>query len=664
MKMKLLAPAGDFECLKMAVFNGADEVYLGVRDFNARNNIAGFSLEDLKEVVAFAHLYGVKVHLTVNILFKDEELKPALDLVVDAYNIGVDAFIIQDIGLAYLVHKNYPDIEMHASTQMGLHNVAGVKWAEDFGFKRVVLARETTLEELVQIKKSTNVELEYFVQGALCVCFSGNCYLSEYLCDASGNRGKCKQLCRLQYKFMYDEKEVAQGYLLSCKDFKMIHRLKDLQEAGVCSLKIEGRARRPLYVGVATKEYRKALDGEKFEGKELALAFNREYTEGYFNGNGNIMSVYNNHIGVKVGKITNVVRGVRFNEVYFTSNMDLTPKSTFKVFDGITEVTVFTAYDLKKLSKNLYIVTTTQKLVKGLDVHLIDDKNQEAELAKVRKKVPLFIRVRAVAGEKICAEFTFLGKDFIVQGVECQTAKNYPLSEGEIKENFSKSEDFDCVVVTELNNAFLPKQSLNEFRRLVFETIKTYVVESSKHNLSKVSIDLSNDKKIVSDFVIVRDYKNLECNKMVIYSPEKYLLEDIKAFIAKSEECGAKPFVDLPNFATNADVEYLKKILSPLNVGVVANNYWSLCMPNEKVAGSLLNVYNNQSASVLGMPVIDSKTTKPPYMTLRFCPFKQYLKCDCKNCKYKDNSYFVTENGKKLKISRKRITSCSFYLSD
>ena len=194
--MKLLSPAGDFESLKMAVFYGADEVYLGVKDFNARN-IEGFSLTSLREAVDFAHVYGVKVHLAVNILFSNSELQSALDLVVDAYNLGVDAFIIQDLGLASLISKNYPEICIHASTQMGLHNLEGVQFAKKLGFSRVVLARETPLDEIKRIKQNCDIEIEYFAQGALCVSFSGNCYLSSYLCGASGNRGKCKQLCRL-----------------------------------------------------------------------------------------------------------------------------------------------------------------------------------------------------------------------------------------------------------------------------------------------------------------------------------------------------------------------------------------------------------------------------------------------------------------------------------
>ena len=165
-KMKLLAPAGDLQSLKMAIMNGADEVYLGVKDFNARN-IEGFSVENLKQAVDYAHIYGVKVHLTVNILFKDEEMQSALDLVVQAFNFGVDAFIVQDLGLANLIHKYYPQIEMHASTQMGLHNLEGVEQALTFGFKRVVLARGTPLDEIARIEKNTDVAIEYSAPRAL-----------------------------------------------------------------------------------------------------------------------------------------------------------------------------------------------------------------------------------------------------------------------------------------------------------------------------------------------------------------------------------------------------------------------------------------------------------------------------------------------------------------
>jgi len=287
--MKILSPAGNLESLKMAVFNGADEVYLGINDFNARNNIDGFNMDNLEEAINFAHIFNVKVLLAINILFNNTELQSALDIIVKAYNMGIDAFIIQDLGLASLVNKNYPEIEIHSSTQMGIHNLEGVKFIEQFGFKRVVLSRETPLEEIKRIKQNSNIEIEYFAQGALCVSFSGNCYISSYLCDASGNRGKCKQLCRLPYTLLKNNKTIKKGYLLSAKDFNMINNLKTLENAGVDVIKIEGRARRPFYIATSTKQYYNALHNKPFNVEDLKLAFNRDFTERYFNGNGNII---------------------------------------------------------------------------------------------------------------------------------------------------------------------------------------------------------------------------------------------------------------------------------------------------------------------------------------------------------------------------------------
>ena len=258
--MKILSPAGNFESLKMAVYNGADEVYLGISDFNARNNIEGFTIDTLKDAVNFAHIYNVKVHLAINILFSNSELGDAIEVVGKALNMGVDAFIVQDLGLISLINRLYPMADVHLSTQMAIHNLEGILALKKYKFSRVVLARETPLEEIKRIKKFSDVEIEYFAQGALCVSFSGNCYLSSYIQSASGNRGKCKQLCRLPYTFYKGDKKLKKGYLLSAKDFCMIDRLKDLKDAGVDAIKIEGRAKSFYYVASVTAAYRQAID--------------------------------------------------------------------------------------------------------------------------------------------------------------------------------------------------------------------------------------------------------------------------------------------------------------------------------------------------------------------------------------------------------------------
>lgn len=663
--MKLLSPAGDFESLKMAVFYGADEVYLGVKDFNARN-IEGFSLTSLREAVDFAHVYGVKVHLAVNILFSNSELQQALNLVVDAFNLGVDAFIIQDLGLASLISKNYPEICIHASTQMGLHNLEGVQFAKSVGFSRVVLARETPLEEIKRIKQNCDIEIEYFAQGALCVSFSGNCYLSSYLCDASGNRGKCKQLCRLPYKLFDGNKKLAEGYLLSAKDFCMANRLQELKDAGVDAIKIEGRARRPYYVAVATREYRNALDGKPADISELKLAYNRDFTPGYFDGNGNIISNYKNHIGVQIGKITKVVRGKNFNEIFISSLQKIAPKSTIKTFDGFVEKNTLTLFDIKEVGKNLYRATTTQNVENGLDVNLIIDASKN-DVESFVKKVEITLKIRAVAGEKIKAEFVYGKNAFEFEGPVCEIAKNQAIKTQDIIDNFAKNPYFSPRLFIETKNAFVPKQKLNEFRRNVYEKIYEIKTKNNIDKLSKIKIDTSVLTKGFDDFETTQNSSGNYHNKNVIYSPEIYDVLDVEKFVENCKKQNKVPYLDTPNFALKKDIETLKNIIEKTHINIVANNYYALAFPTQKVAGAGLNVFNNISANVLDMPVVCAEgkgfpKMPAPFMTLRHCPMKSHLHANCSNCPYHEGYYYVLESGKTLKLTRKKLSSCTFYL--
>lgn len=663
--MKLLSPAGDFESLKMAVFYGADEVYLGVKNFNARN-IEGFSLNSLREAVDFAHLYHVKVHLAVNILFSNSELQSALDLVVDAYNLGVDAFIIQDLGLASLISKNYPEICIHASTQMGFHNLEGVQFAKSVGFSRVVLARETPLEEIKRIKQNCDIEIEYFAQGALCVSFSGNCYLSSYLCGASGNRGKCKQLCRLPYKFFEGNKKLAEGYLLSAKDFCMADRLQELKDAGVDAIKIEGRARRPYYVAVATREYRNALDGKPADLSELKLAYNRDFTPGYFDGNGNIISNYKNHIGVQIGKITKVVRGKNFNEIFIYSRQKIAPKSTIKTFNGFVEKNTLTLFDIKEVGKNLYRATTTQNVENGLDVNLIIDASKN-DVENFTRKIKINLKVQAVAGKNLRAEFVLNNKTYIVEGDKCEEAQNQPLNQDEIINNFSKNTYFSPRLFIETKNAFVPKQKLNEFRRNVYEKIYEIKTKNNIDKLSKIKIDTSVLTKGFDNFEITQNSSGNYQSNNVIYSPEIYDVLDVEKFVENCKKQNKIPFLDTPNFALKKDIEILKNIIEKTHINIVANNYYTLAFPTQKVAGAGLNVFNNISANVLGVPVVCAEgegfpKMPAPFMTLRHCPIKTHLHSDCSNCRYNNDFYYVMENSKTLQLVRKKLSTCTFLL--
>ena len=665
MKMKLLSPVGDEQSLKMAIYNGADEIYLGVKNFNARN-IEGFSLSTLKQAVDLAHIYGVKVHLTVNILFTNEEMQSALDLIVDAYNLGVDAFIVQDLGLANLVHKHYPKVEMHASTQMGLHNLEGVKQAEKLGFKRVVLARETPLEEIKRIKQNTNMEIEYFAQGALCVCFSGNCYMSSYLLDASGNRGKCKQLCRLPYDLRLNNKALATGYLLSAKDFNMLDRLDDLQSAGVDTIKIEGRARRPYYVGVATKTYRQALDGIVSSVNDLPIAFNRGYTQGYFNGNSGVISKLQNHVGLEIGKVERVKKGKRFNEIFISSNREINPKSSFKFFRQGQEVAVVTAYDLTCAGK-LYRITTTNNVQKGDIVNLINDYNLEQAMLTTTRKVNVPIKIVAKANQQITAKFSVDKKMSEVKGEILQTAKNAPLSIEELQENFKKNEFFDFDINAEIENVFIPKQKLNEFRRMVVEKIVEQKTKIEAPKLNKIILNEPQKVNQLKDFQFVESADDDLFAKIIVFDPENYIEAEIVDFKQKVESLNKIFVLNLPNFALKPDIEFLRAMVEKNKIAVLANNLYALDFNTKIYLGGGMNIYNDFSASVFKMPYIPAENTTQhtmPYMTLRHCPMKEHLHANCVNCPYHSGYEFVLNTGKRFKLKRKKLSTCTFYLTD
>ncbi len=283
--MELLAPAGSMEALRAAVCNGADAVYLGADTFNARMNARNFSAADLQEAVVYCHVRGVKVHLTLNTLVLDREMPRAAELIRLAASCGVDAFIVQDLGMVSLCRQLAPDVPIHASTQMSIHSLEGVLEAAALGCSRVVLARELPAEEIAHICKKSPVEIEVFVHGALCMCYSGQCYLSSVIGRRSGNRGQCAQPCRLPYGYGRFE---STRYPLSLKDNCLAGELDELRRMGVASIKIEGRMKRPEYVAIVTRAYRTVLNGGKLtqaDLQELETAFSRQgFTDGYFKG--------------------------------------------------------------------------------------------------------------------------------------------------------------------------------------------------------------------------------------------------------------------------------------------------------------------------------------------------------------------------------------------
>ena len=281
--LELLSPAGSMESVTAAVQNGANAVYLGYGDFNARRNAKNFTREEVAAAVSYCHTRGTRVHLTLNTLLTDRELPAAAQVAGEISDMGVDAVIVQDLGVARMLHQVAPQLALHASTQMTVHSLDGVKECAKLGFTRAVLSRELSRDQIRYICKNSPIEIETFAHGALCMCYSGQCYLSSVIGGRSGNRGLCAQPCRLKYGWG----NRANEYPLSLKDMSLADYLQELEEMGVCCLKIEGRMKRPEYVAIVTGIYTRAIREGRSptpeELEQLEAAFSRQgFTQGYY----------------------------------------------------------------------------------------------------------------------------------------------------------------------------------------------------------------------------------------------------------------------------------------------------------------------------------------------------------------------------------------------
>lgn len=699
---EVLAPVGNKESFMSAINCGADALYLGVDVFNARANIANFSLEELGSMLSYAHLFGVKIYLTLNILFYDDEFAQVDKIVSYALENGVDGFIIQDIGLYYYLKNRFPNAPLHASTQMGICNLEGAKFVESLGFERVVLARETLLGEIARVSQGTKLDIEYFVQGALCVSFSGNCYLSSLLAGCSGNRGKCKQFCRLPFSIS-NGKEKKEGFLLSAKDFCMSERLADLAKAGVKSFKIEGRARRATYVGQAVRTYKSViqngLKGQKIDRLNLAKVFNRgNFTDGYFSGQNIIYPQTQNHIGVEIGYVKDVKKGKKFNEITIFSTHNLQKGDAIKFFVGEKEVDSMAVHDVKNIGKNLFILTGKALPIKNGKVNLIVDSVQEEEISKIYRKIEVSAHFEAKVGQKALLNFEANNVSVSVTSDEvCQKAITQGISEENCQKQFSKLDKpftlskLDC----DIENVFLSLGQLNALRRQAEELLKEKLLEKyNQENKVKEKSYCSHEEIVFEDSPLERskiyifdDSEKLieKCNEqdIFVYSPSQYDKEKISSLCKKVK---GMIFLSLPVMAKEEDILFLKSIFSQNdNLGLVANNYYALSLlPKEKViVGMGMNVVNSYAVKfyvehgynkIILSPEVDQRRVAssggklfapqkfyPEYMNFAHCPVKEHFGGNCGNCRYTRNIKYAF-SGKEFALVRRKMKSCQFVL--
>lgn len=464
--VELLAPAGSMDALIAAVVNGADAVYLGGVKFGARAYADNFNDEQMIKAIQYAHGYGVKVYVTMNTLLFEEEMDQAFAYARFLYEHGADALIIQDLGLFDLLHQSFPDLELHASTQMHIHNEAGIVMMRDAGMKRIVLPRETTIEE-IRAYASLGVELEVFVQGALCVSYSGQCLMSAKKLGRSGNRGACAQMCRMKYRLGKTDKDgityVDQDgmYLLSPKDLNTLHRIPELIEAGIASFKIEGRMKRSEYVAVMTACYRQAIDAylhkktfdEASAVMQMRKIFNRGFSEGYLfsNGGRSLMNPYRpNHMGIEIGEVVgkkgNRVR-IRlcaplrqYDGIRFLSEGEDVGCKVNKLYRKQLLVKEANKGDIVEIAMDAYLPKGT-RVVKTSDYAQLEElhRNKDKSMRRIALTMDLYLHKEEMPRLKVYDDFEHHCE--VKGSITAQQAMKTPISKERVIEQLAKCGD-------------------------------------------------------------------------------------------------------------------------------------------------------------------------------------------------------------------------------
>lgn len=489
---ELLAPAGSFEALKAAVEAGADAVYLAGENFGARAYAENFSRENLRRAVEFAHLRNVSVHVTTNTILGDEETETFAEYIKFLRRTNVDALLIQDLGAAKIAQEIAPEIPLHASTQMTIHNLEGVQMLAELGFSRVVLSRELSLEEIEFIAKNSPIETEIFIHGALCVCWSGQCLMSSMIGGRSGNRGRCAQPCRLPYT-LTDEtgknllENLAGEYLLSPKDLNTLSLLPKIISARVSSLKIEGRMKRPEYVATVVNVYRNALDGKIFPdaNKKLAQIFNRDFTTAYLEKNPGKIFISDkrpNNRGILLGRVTEVHRG----KIFLKLAEKIHAGDQIEIWVKVGGRKTFTAENFSVDGETCELEVADTR---GIRVHDRVFKIFDAELtAAARKfftsespvrKIPVTAEVKVELGSPLTLTMTDADGNFAQATTNflAETAKNRPLTFETLEKQFGRlgNSIFELKNLSaELGeNLMIPISELNDVRRKVVAALET-----------------------------------------------------------------------------------------------------------------------------------------------------------------------------------------------
>ena len=541
---ELLAPVGSMEHLKVAINAGASAVYLSGKNYGARKFAENFTLDEIEEAVNTAHLHNVRVYVTVNTLIKESELESVINYVSKLHSIGVDAVLVQDLGLIELIRKHLPDLKIHASTQLTCENQLKLDWLESKGIRRVVLPREMRKEEIENLK--TNMELEIFVHGALCYSYSGQCLMSSFKGGRSGNRGTCAQPCRQKYRISGIRKE---DYYLSPCDLNLFDHLKEIAELNIRCIKIEGRMRSKEYLAIVVSNYRKALNklksGKKTTSEEISLVFNRGFSEGQFLSTSK-RSIRAGHIGLKIGRVIKSGKNqiaIRLNDFITTiperGDGLLIVKNDRDYGFEISQDPMITTLNHFKKGKNKQVKDLTRKdkvlIVKKVwqnknadfnlnesEVYLTKRNKLSKKVKEIENKGSSYVKSKLILTfslknklPHLKARLTLANHREITAEVMGDTPFEKPLkksvSADTIKKQLSKLDKYPFEI-TQINinydgTLFIPISRVNELRRNLFEKLEKEVADSYKHKDKSIRLNkMQNTSK--PDSVSISFYTN------------------------------------------------------------------------------------------------------------------------------------------------------------
>lgn len=670
-KIELLSPVGNMDCMHAAVQNGADAVYFG-SGFSARAFASNFDGDDLKCAIEYAKLRGVQTHLTLNTLIKNDEFENAFSVAKMAYNYGIDAIIVQDLGLANLLINSFPNIAIHASTQLTAHNLDGVLSLQDMGFRRVVLSRELTLEEIEYITKNSNVEIETFIHGALCISYSGQCLFSSMVGGRSGNRGKCAQPCRLPFSLI-DEKssKLDSGYLLSTRDLCGLDFIPNLINAGVTSLKIEGRMKSPEYVATVTRIYRKYIDlaysnepyvVEDSDRKLLALAFNRGgFSNGHLSKDYNKNLVFKekqNNCGLFLGTIEkyNAKKGLitfkcaenlHIGDSIATQN----EQGSYKISELMlknTNIKESKCGDVVTIGRMKGNIKVGDKLYKISDSIITSEIRSTFSENSENRKVKLIFNSKFALNKPIELNISsnsnidvYKNLNINIISIKCpEQAKSSGLSKENIIKQFSKTNNTPyefCEFNIELeDNLFLPNSVLNELKREALSRVKDFAISNFSRNLgNKDLLSRINSYAETSTSTLkialllnnlnLENYDNLQkIDKL--YIPLKFFINKNYCDKIKYLSTKASLYIYLPTIMRNnynkLFANNLENIITNFDIhGFVVSNISGLYIIKkltekynknfEFISNYTLNVYNSYSAYELQKRGITTVTLSP-----------------------------------------------------